>query len=80
MDQDDERLAITQFLTEKGATVCPTVYAVPIAGAVPQPEEARRLAELELQPWLSARALRLATQHAERGRKRAVVAGKVRRS
>lgn len=69
MGRDDEAAEVARFLTEKGATVCPTVYAVPIAGAVPQPEEARRLAELELRPWLSARALQLATQHAERGRR-----------
>lgn len=79
MDQDDEQLAIAQFLAEKGATVCPPAFAAAVTGAVPPPEAARRLAELELAPWLTARALQRATAHAQRGRQRAIVAGKAPR-
>jgi hypothetical protein len=70
VDRTDDEQAIAQFLKDKGATVCPTVFVAPVAGAVSLQEEARRLAELELLPWLSARALRQATQHAQRGRQR----------
>ena len=76
MDQDDEQLAVMQFLETKGATVCPPAFAATVTGAVPPQEAARRLAELELRPWLTARALQRATQHAQRGRQRAIVVGK----
>lgn len=80
MDQDDERLAVAQFLAEKGAQQCPPAFAAAVAGAMPIAVGTQRLAELELQPWLSGRQLQRATAHAQRGRSRAVVAAKVRRS
>ena len=69
MAHDDEQLAITRFLEQRGATVCPTAYVAPTSTPLTSAEEQERLRQLRLQPWLSARALVLATQHAERGRR-----------
>lgn len=74
MDDDDE--AIAQFLRERGATVCPPAFVAPTTTPMTFVEEQQRLGQLTLQPWLTAKALRRATQHAQRGRQRAVVAGK----
>lgn len=66
---NDEATAVAEFLKQKSVVKCPPAFAAAVAGAMPIAVETQRLAELELQPWLTGKAAQQAAIHSLRGRK-----------